>query len=556
MATERNDLLELAARVADGDAVDWDQLTSTESDFVRRRTLQRLRVIASIAGAHSSDSGMPDRWGPLQLESRLGAGAFGTVYVALDPALDRRVALKLFDPELTADQALRARLLAEGPRLARVRHPNVVTVFGAAEHNARLGLWMELVEGRTLRAWVGEHGALGSHEAGALTIELCRALAAVHAAGLLHRDIKADNVVREAGGRVVLMDFGAGVDRYDANAESLTTGTPLYMAPELLAGSPASVQSEIYALGVLLYFLLSGRYPIEAATVGALKEALQRGHVVSLRDRRPGLSPAFLAVVERAMASDPSKRFATVGAMEQALVAALGNTSPRRLNAWLLGIGALAAAITMSILVRQRITARPATENAAIRAERSVASPATPAFGRLRVSASLLRQGSGAWLTDELTTGGRVRVGDRLQLRVTTDEPAHVYVINRDRVGRMFVLFPLAAAMARNPLAPHETHLLPGEVGGAKRQWRVDTAGGRESFLLIASRQPLSSLDHAIASLSEPASREPLRGVGELSPAEPAPGDAALAQVIESLQRSAKDDGDVWLEEIVVDNDG
>lgn len=556
MATERDDLLELATRVADGEVVDWDLLTRSESDFVRRRTLQRLRVIASIVGAHSSDAAMPDRWGPLQLESRLGTGAFGTVYVALDPALDRRVALKLFDPSMTADPALRARLLAEGPRLARVRHPNVVTVFGAAEHEGRLGLWMELVEGRTLQAWIREQGPLGTHEAGALAIELCRALAAVHAAGVLHRDIKADNVVRESGGRVVLMDFGAGIDRQQAMEESLNTGTPLYMAPELLAGAPASLQSEVYALGVLLYFLVSGRYPIEAATVGALKEALRQGQLVPLRDRRADLSPPFVAVVERAMAHDPARRFATVGAMEQALIAALGMAAPRRVGVWLLGVGTLAAAITLSILLRQGITAPPVKAGAVVTAERSIVSSAAPAPGRLQLSASLLRRGSGAWLTDELATGGRVRVGDRLQLSVKTDEPVHVYVINRDRAGRMFVLFPLAASVERNPLGPDQTHVLPGEVGGVKRQWRVDTAGGRESFLLIAARQPLQPLDHVIASLKEPISREPLRGVGELSPAEPAPGNAALAQVIDALQRSAKDDGDVWLEEIVVDNDG
>ncbi|MFN7967140.1 MAG: serine/threonine-protein kinase [Acidobacteriota bacterium] len=553
MATERDDLLELAARVADGDAVDWDLLTRTESDFVRRRTLERLRVVAAIAAAHGDESMPPEHWGSLQVQSTLGRGAYGTVYAALDPTLDRRVALKLFDREVAADPAVRARLLAEGPRLARVRHPNVVTIYGAAEHDGRLGLWMELIEGHTLRDWVSEHGPLGAAETATIGIELCRALAAVHAAGLLHRDLKADNVIREKGGRIVLMDFGAGVDRAEHGATAPTTGTPLYMAPELLAGSPASTASDTYALGVLLYFLVSGRFPVEAKSVDELQAAHAQGRLTRLRDRRADLPAAFVAVIERALARDPELRYATAGAMEAQLAAALGSSSRRGVSAWLIGIGAVAAVVTASILLRQQ-AAKP------VHVEPVEITPATRAMplgvSPLSVDAKLLRQSHGAWLTEPLANGGRVVVGDRLQLQLTTREPVHFYLINRDQAGRLFVLFPLAAAAERNPLLPGNVHLLPGAINGVARQWRVDTAGERESFLMIASRRPLENLETAIAALAEPSVHEPMRGTGELVPTTPEPGNAALARSIESLQQARRNDHDLWVEEIVVDNGG
>src|SRR4051794_12648846 len=205
------------------------------------------------------------RWGALECRREIASGKFGTVYLAWDPALEREVALKILPAAGRSHTVMQ-----EGRLLARVRHPNVVTVYGIDEYDGTIGLWMEWVEGLTLTQVLAARGLLGGHEAALIGIDVCRAVAAVHKAGVLHRDIKAQNVMREAGGRIVLMDFGAGETRTeDALTPPRTIGTPLYLAPELFAGQSATIASDIYSVGVLLYHLMTGRYPVEDATFDA-----------------------------------------------------------------------------------------------------------------------------------------------------------------------------------------------------------------------------------------------------------------------------------------------
>ena len=181
-----------------------------------------------------------------------------------------------------------------------------------------MGLWMELVEGRTLAALVATDGPLGGDEAALVGATLSRALAAVHQAGLLHRDIKAQNVVREAGGLLVLMDFGAGRELLEPSPRPVI-GTPAYLAPEVLAGGPASVQSHIYSLGVLLFFLTTTRFPVIGANINELWRGHQRGQVTLLRDFRPNLPEPFVASVARALSGNPRDRFESAGRFEEAL---------------------------------------------------------------------------------------------------------------------------------------------------------------------------------------------------------------------------------------------
>src|SRR5262245_23920642 len=207
----------------------------------------------------------PAIWAEFQLRGELGRGGFGRVYRAWDDGLAREIALKIIK---VTDPTRRADALREGKMLARVQHRNVVTVHGVREVGDEIGFVMELVRGESLADLVRRRGPMGGDEAAMLGITLCQALAAVHGAGLLHRDIKAQNVMREAGGRIVLMDFGAGREvGPDEYADSGAIGTPLYMAPEILDGEPASHASDLYSLGVLLYFLLTQRYPVEGATL-------------------------------------------------------------------------------------------------------------------------------------------------------------------------------------------------------------------------------------------------------------------------------------------------
>jgi serine/threonine-protein kinase len=258
-------------------------------------------------------------WGDLRIIVEIGHGGFGRVYRAWDAALARDVALKVIRPD-RSDPATTAAVIREGQMLARVRHPHVVTVYGAQRRGEEVGIWMELVHGRPLAQIVREEGPMGPEEAALVGIRVCDALTAVHGAGLLHRDVKAQNVMRESGGRLVLMDFGAGRELTARDPGTpLMVGTPVYLSPHVLGGGPWTTTADIYSVGVLLFFLVTGRYPVEGRSVAdvALAHALGQHHL--LPDVRPGLPDAFARVVQRALES----RYESAGAMMRDLLDAM-----------------------------------------------------------------------------------------------------------------------------------------------------------------------------------------------------------------------------------------
>jgi serine/threonine protein kinase len=275
--------------------------------------------------------GSPDiktAWGGFVLLEELGRGGFGVVYRAWDAALKRDVALKIIDarrlPHATEDAVLR-----EGQMMARVRHPNVVTVFSAQRIGDEIGLAMDYIKGRTLSALVAEDGPLSAHEAALIGISLCDALSAVHRLDLVHRDLKASNVMRESGGRIVLMDFGAGRDvgtESDSRHEIL--GTPVYMPPELLMGSRGTPLSDIYSLGVLLYNLVTNQYPVRGVRADELRMAHLGGERISLAERRPELPARFVSAVEKALSPDPKDRFQSAVAFKRELSEAMPHLPP------------------------------------------------------------------------------------------------------------------------------------------------------------------------------------------------------------------------------------
>lgn len=269
------------------------------------------------------------RWGPLFVLERVGSGSFGEVHRAWDPALDREVALKIVRVSDTAGHA--SAVVREGQLLAQVRHDNVISVYGAAQTDGEVGIWMEFVRGRTLEQIVREDGPMSAQEATVVAQSLCSALAAVHARGLLHRDIKAANVMRAEGGRYVLIDFGTGLDvNVESSLNSRLAGTPLYMAPEVLEGQRASVRSEIYSLGVLLFFTVTGSFPLFGRTLADIKAAHRSRRYVELADVRFGLPASFSAAVSQAVAPVPSRRFASAMALLDVLQSSTDARSPVR----------------------------------------------------------------------------------------------------------------------------------------------------------------------------------------------------------------------------------
>lgn len=311
-------LRDLATSVADGSQVDWDQAEGSAGTEEERKVIRQLRSLSQVAALARADA----TWGPLQLRGDVGSGAFGTVYRAWDTRLEREVALKLLD-RMAPDEATASALIKEGRLLAQLRHPNVVTVYGADVFEGRAGVWMEFISGRTLKTLVVEQGPLGAAEAGMIGRDLCRALAAVHQRGFVHRDIKAQNVMRELGGRTVLMDFGAGHDAQGPEQLALR-GTPAYLAPELLAGGQATARTDIYSLGVLLYYLVSGGFPVMASSLDQFRTHHAEGRRVLLRDARPDLPAEFVRAIDACLAPVPAERPESAGAVEAMLEQALG----------------------------------------------------------------------------------------------------------------------------------------------------------------------------------------------------------------------------------------
>ena len=351
-----------------GSTVDWGTAESS-AGAPERGAVRQLKVLAGIAELHrrltydTAESAWPqapearlERWGRLEILERIGRGSFGDVYRAWDSKLDREVAVKLLHAE--GEQPEGAMVLEEARLLARVRHPNVVTVYDADDIEGRVGLWMEFIHGRDLEQILGERKRLDNREVTRVGIELCRALSAVHDAGLIHRDIKAQNLMQTADGRLVLMDFGTGRELEETPDSNVgAAGTPLYLAPEIFTGAQATVRSDIYSVGVLLFHLLTGTYPVRGANVREVAEAHASGQRLDLRTAAPEVARKLAAAVGRAMQPDPSERFGSardmLAALENALRARrMAGPSARAP----LRTGLIAAGFGLSILVVGAVT--------------------------------------------------------------------------------------------------------------------------------------------------------------------------------------------------------
>ena len=328
----------VAEDLAAGRWIDWEaELRLAETDEVRR-TLEEMRVTARIRAFAAGGSSVTvqalaaprdvqtmetgprlepgQTWGRYALLEATGSGSFGTVYKAWEPAIRLQVAIKVLHQQVDSD-LLRQRLIDEGRALAQISHPNVVRVLGIEFDGDRAGLCTEFIDGETLDAEVRRGGTFSQAQAIEVGEAVCQALAAVHQANFIHRDVKARNVMRQRNtGRIVLMDFGAGRElEEELNSPAFEfAGTALYMAPEVLEYQRASKSSDVYSVGVLLYHLLTGAYPVEGRTLDELRTAHRRGLRTPLGDRRSDLPPAFVRVIEKALAPS-SSRYLTPAAL-------------------------------------------------------------------------------------------------------------------------------------------------------------------------------------------------------------------------------------------------
>jgi serine/threonine-protein kinase len=252
----------------------------------------------------------------------VGSGGMGSVYRARDRQLDEVVALKVLRRDRLGDPEALERFKREVKLARRVTHVNVARTFDIGEHEGEPFLTMEYIEGEPLSALLEREGALPPARVLAIAQALCAGLEAAHAAGVVHRDLKPDNVVVASDGRVVITDFGIAVTRRESTTGTVV-GTPAYMAPEQVeAGKPVDARADVYALGALLYEMYTG----ERAWPGEVPVAVAAARLVAAppdpRVRRPEVPAPLAAVVIKAMARLPGARFDSAAALAEALVAA------------------------------------------------------------------------------------------------------------------------------------------------------------------------------------------------------------------------------------------
>jgi hypothetical protein len=547
-------LLSIAGSISDGVSLDWNEIRRGVPDADAAMVLEELQLLQGLAAAHATSSS----WGSMTTLDVIGRGSFATVYRAFDADLHRDVALKVtgvqesarFDPQ---------RAVQEARLLARVRHPNVVTVYGAHLKENAVALSMELIKGETLDALVRRDGSFRARDATLVGLDLCRAVAAVHEAGLLHGDIKAHNVMRENGGRIVLMDFGTGKDlRAAVQPDKDFAGTPIYLAPEVFAGQPRTQASDIYSLGVLLYYLSTAAYPVEGDT----RTQIDRLHSAGtsrrrLQDVRPDLPGTFVSAVDRALEEEPSRRYDTVGAFATALSASLDAQSAPSRPSRLGGYRPPAAVIVTALLL------------SAIAGAYFLRGWVPFGFlnGDYRVEAALYRVGEdGPHL---LRPTENLVPGDQLFLRIKASIPTFVYVVNEDDRGNANLLFPLPSS-AGKALPATTQNQLPGTQNGKDIYWQVTTPGLREHFVIFVSPERLHDVEQQVATLPAPRMNEPvaqmalsgqalstLRSVGGLVTA-PAQSDSPRLSVryTTPLGDQPETAHGLWVRQITFDNGG
>ncbi|MGH7623699.1 MAG: serine/threonine-protein kinase, partial [Gemmatimonadaceae bacterium] len=280
--------------------------------------------------------------GEYSLERELGRGGMGIVYLAREVQLERLVAIKVLPTALATRPGYRERFLREARTAAQLSHPNIVPIHRVGEAGGFVYFVMSYVEGETLGQRVRARGPVTVAVAARLLREVAWALAYAHGRGVIHRDVKPDNILLEKDtGRALVTDFGiAHVRTAAADAETLAErpmGTASFASPEQIAGRDVDGRSDLYALGVVGFYALSGRLPFDAPSVPELL-AKQLGEAAPLVDRvAPGVPGTLARAIDRCMQHDPESRFAGGEALADALEPASIQRSelPTPLRAWL-----------------------------------------------------------------------------------------------------------------------------------------------------------------------------------------------------------------------------
>ncbi len=269
--------------------------------------------------------------GRYRLVELLGQGGMATIFRATDAQLGREVAVKVLHPQYGRDPDFVARFRQEAQAAASLSHPNIVAVYDFGTDADGPYIVMELVDGEDVATLLARNGPLPPRQAARLAAEVAHALAAAHARGIVHRDVKPGNILVSSDGRVKVADFGIARAWADARLTlpGVTLGSVHYFSPEQALGEQATEASDIYSLGVVLYELLTGRRPWEGDTPASVAMARVSAPPPLVSAVRPNVPPALEAIDRTALSPDPAARFPNAGAMAAALEAFLDASDPR-----------------------------------------------------------------------------------------------------------------------------------------------------------------------------------------------------------------------------------
>jgi serine/threonine protein kinase len=245
-----------------------------------------------------------------KLLERLGRGSMGVVYRAHQRSLDRVVAIKILFPELSRNPDFVARFLREARTVARLSHPNIVAGYDAGEAGGYHFFVMEYVDGPTVREVVRRGGPLSEERAVHIGVQVTSALAHAYDHGLVHKDIKPDNILLAEGG-AKLCDLGLVGEVGQTRADGSIVGTPHYIPPEMIRGDPADIRSDLYSLGATIFFMLTGRPPFDGNTPAAVLAKHMRDPVPDPCDVDAAIDVELGRIVQRLLAKDPSARYQT-----------------------------------------------------------------------------------------------------------------------------------------------------------------------------------------------------------------------------------------------------
>ena len=469
--------------------------------------------------------------GRYRLDRQVGTGGMSTVYCAFDATLERYVAIKLMHREIASDSDQLERFRREARAVAQLSHPHIVGVIDAGEEDGRPYIVFEFVPGETLKERIRRLGRLEIEEAIAYAIEIARALSAAHARGIVHRDVKPQNVLIDAEGSAKVTDFGIArmLEEDGLTADGRVLGTTDYVSPEQALGHDVNGQSDLYSLGIVLYEMLVGDVPFHGDNQVAVAMKHVREDLPDVQIRRPEVSASLAAIVDRLTDKDLGRRYpdalTVVSQLETALaveVARSGQTTgeatavlrtlpdatrrglPLRTRWRVPLVGLLlivaAGAVVAGVLVKEardrttrgtgvtRVQAPPATEFVSVK--RTSADDFDPLGDEEEhgdeVAKAVDREPNTAWDTESYENGD---LGDKAGVGLTIDaDPgvdARYLIVETPKPGWTATIYAAQAGAGRPETLSGYTRVGGGDVTAREQRFSLETGGERFRYYLV-----------------------------------------------------------------------